>query len=212
MAVRPVKGGATRAWLDARFLLGIVLVAGSVAGVWGIVSAAERTEQVYAAGAPLAVGDRVTGDDLVLAPVRLGGSGRHYLAPEDLPDEGLVVTRAVDEGELVPASAVGAASSLRMASVVVPLGSEPARGVEAGALVDVWSAPELQEGGYGPPAVLVAGAEVVRTVEDGGFLAGAGAGAVEVLVPKDRVARLLQALANSDAISLVPVTSPLETR
>lgn len=193
--------------LDVRFVIGAALVIGSVAGVWVVVAAAERTEQVYAAATPLAVGDRLTADELVLAPVRLGGAARHYLTPEDLPGGGLVVTRAVDAGELVPESAVGSEDGLRLASVVVPLGGELARGVEPGALVDVWAAPEAEGGGFGPPAVIVPGAEVVRTVESSGLLAS-GSGAVEVLVPKDRVARLLQALANADALSLVPVTSP----
>lgn len=203
-----VRATGVRGRLDLRFVLGLVLVLGSVGGVWAVVAAAERTEAVYAARSALAVGDRVTGDDLVLAPVRLGSAGAHYLDPGDVPAEGLVMTRAVDAGELVPSSAVGAESSLRMASVVVPLAADPAHGVEPGALVDVWSAPETEQGAYGPPAVLVGGAEVVRTVEGGGFLASGSASAVEVLVPKDRVARLLQALANADAISLVPVTSP----
>lgn len=207
MPGRPVRGRAKRVWLDVRFLLGIGLVVASVAGVWGVVAAAERTEEVYAAGVPLAVGDRVTGDHLVVAGVRLGGAGRHYLAPADLPKEGLVVTRAVDVGELVPASAVGADASLRRASVVVPLSAEPPHGVGIGALVDVWAAPALGQGAYGPPTVLVSAAEVVRTLQNSSFLAGPAAQAVEVLVPKDRVARLLQALANGDAISLVPVTS-----
>ena len=197
--------------IDARFVLGIALVLGSVAGVWAVVSAAERTARVYAAGSPLAAGDRITADSLVVAAVRLGGAGVHYLTPEDVPAEGLVVTRAVDEGELVPASAVGAESSLRLSSVVVPLPGELPRGVESGALVDLWAAPEADDG-YGPPVVLVPGAEVVRSVESGAFLSGGGSRAVELLVPKDRVARLLQALANEDAISLVPVATPAGAR
>ncbi|WP_210480677.1 hypothetical protein [Naasia sp. SYSU D00948] len=205
MTLRPVHRHRGR--LDVRFLIGAVLVVGSIAGVWSVVAAAERTEQVYAAATALAVGDRLTEDRLVLAPVQLGGAGRHYLTPADLPEGGLVVMRAVDEGELVPESAVGSEAGLRLASVVVPLGGEPARGVEAGALVDVWAAPEGEDGVYGPPAVLVPGAEVARTLASDGLLTS-GSGAVEILVPKDRVARLLQALANGDALSLVPVTSP----
>ncbi|BDZ46021.1 hypothetical protein [Naasia aerilata] len=203
-----VRGTAMRGRLDVRFVLGLLLVLGSVAGVWAVVAGAERTQAVYAAGGPLAVGDRVTGDDLELAAVRLGTAAGHYLEPGDLPVEGVVMTRAVDAGELVPSSAVGAESSLRMASVVVPLGADPAHGVEPGALVDVWSASEAEQGAYGPPAVLVPGAEVVRTIDGRGLLAAGSASAVEVLVPRDRVALLLQALANSDAISLVPVSSP----
>jgi hypothetical protein len=197
--------------LDVRFLLGIVLVLGSVVGVWAVVAGAERTEQVYAAASPLAAGDRITADSLVVAAVRLGGATSHYLTPDDVPAEGLVVTRAVDAGELVPASAVGSDTSLRLSSVVVPLAGEPPHGVEPGALVDVWAAQETEDG-FGPPAVLVPGAQVVRSVDGGSFLSASGSRAVELLVAKDRVARLLQALANEDAVSLVPVATPAGDR
>ncbi|MCU1570412.1 MAG: hypothetical protein JWR33_1153 [Naasia sp.] len=203
--------GRRHRFLDVRFVLGVGLVLASVLGVTAIVSAAERTVQVYAAERPLAVGQRVASTDLVATAVRSVAADR-YLAPGQVPEAGLLITRAVAEGELVPASAVGTAASITVSSVVVTTGAELASGVESGALVDIWAATELKAGGYGPPAVLVPDAEVVRVLENDSLLSSPQERAVEVLVPKDRVARVLQALANADAVSLVPVAQPVLPR
>lgn len=191
-----------RFWVDARFLLGIGLVVASVLGVTVIVAAAERTETVYAAAEALIVGERVDSGDLVPVPVRLGATGDEYVRPADLPDDGLVVTRPVSAGELLPRAAVGTEESLGLSPIVVPIETQPAQAVEAGALVDVWAARRVEDGGVEAPAVLVTGAQVVRVVDGDGLLAGNGG--VEVLVPQDRVARVLQALGDGDAITVVP--------
>src|SRR5688572_22792964 len=86
--------------LDPRLLLGLLLVVGSVVAVVGIVDAADTRTIVYAAGAPLSPGDRIDAGDLIERSVVLDGSDSFYLAPGDLPDSGLVVTRTVRDGEL----------------------------------------------------------------------------------------------------------------
>ncbi|MCU1437617.1 MAG: hypothetical protein JWP66_704 [Naasia sp.] len=197
-----VGSGARRRFrVDVRFLLGAGLVGASVAGVGGIVAAAERTETVYAADDALLVGDRLTRAELVATPVRLGAAGDRYLRADDVPAAGLVVTRPVGAGELVPRSAVGTDGELAVSPVVLPLQSQPAQAVQQGAIVDVWAAPRTDDG-VGPPAVLVSGAQVVRVLDGGGLLAGDSG--VEVLVPRDRVARMLQALGDGDAVTVVP--------
>ena len=82
--------------------------------------------------------------------------------------------------------------------------------------MDVWSVPlpggsTLDgEDSTGTPVVLVSGATVVRVLEEDTLIAGGGGGStVEVLVPRTRVARLLQAIANDDALSVVPTGLPL---
>ncbi|THG30706.1 hypothetical protein E6C64_07830 [Naasia lichenicola] len=205
-------GGASRPrfWLDVRFVLGILLVVGSVTGVVLVVGSAERTVAVYAAAEPLAAGDLVTADQLTTIEVRLGGADGRYLSDGDLPDGGVMVTRSVAAGELVPIAAVGAPTSIRDASIVIRTSSELPRGVDAGTVIDLWSAAEQENSGrYAPPAVLVGSATVVRIVEASGLILDADSHAVEVLVPKTAVARVLQAIANSDAISVVPVSQPL---
>lgn len=196
-------------WFDPRFAIGIVLVVASVAGVLVVVSTADKTVTVLAARTVLNVGDRIAADDLVEQSVRLGVVTDRYLAGGDVPSEGLIVTRTVAEGELVPASAVGATAGERVASMVIAVSSQLPRSVGAGSVVDVWASREGDSGVFGPPSVLIPSATVVRVIETDGIIAGSGAVSVELLVPRSRTARMLEALANSDSLSLVPVNLPL---
>ena len=174
-----------------------------------LVSAADETVAVLAAGEPLAPGDRVDEGDLVTVDVRLAGATGRYLVPGDVPAEGVVLTRTVGEGELVPVDAVGSASGLRVASLVLDVAGTLAASVQPGTLVDVWASREEEGGRFGPPAVIVSGATVVRLVESDSIVSGGGSTAVEVIVPKARIARVLEAAANSDAVSIVPAGVPV---
>ncbi len=194
--------------VDPRLLIGVVLVAGSVAGVVAIVSTADETVQVYSARAPLAPGDRIERADLDTSSVRLAGVGSLYLLPGDVPDGGFVVTRPVNRGELIPASSVGSVSGLSLTSLVLDVKGALAASIEPGSTVDVWSSREVSSGQFGPPVVIVSGATVVRLVQAETIMAGGHSVAVEVLVPKARVARVLEAVSNSDAMSIVPADIP----
>lgn len=195
--------------LDPRLLIGLALVVASVAGVVGLVSTADTTTEVLAAREPLSPGDRVHSDDLVVVHVRLATAATHYLLPADVPAEGVVVVRPVGEGELVPVDAVGSADGLRLASLVLDVRGELAAAVQPGAVVDVWASREQQGGGFGPPAVIASGATVVRLVESQSVVSGGETTAVEVLVATSRIARVLEAAANSDAVSIVPAAIPV---
>ena len=96
------RAGSVRRSLDPRLLIGLALVVASVAGVVALLSAVDESVAVLAAGEDLSPGDRIQARDLVPVEVRLDAAARHYLLPGDLPAGGLVVTRSVGEGELVP--------------------------------------------------------------------------------------------------------------
>ncbi len=196
-------------WFDPRFAIGIGLVVASIAGVVALVSSADRTVQVWAARDALSAGDTVVADDLVLRDVRLGAADDLYLVEDGLPAGGLVLARTVAAGELLPESALGSRDSTRLAAVVVPIRGQLAQSVVAGSVVDVWSAKENEEGVFGPPAVLVSSATVVRVLEDDGLIVDGTAAGVEVLVPRARIASVLEGIANDDSMSLVPVTMPV---
>ncbi|MHB1173037.1 MAG: flagella basal body P-ring formation protein FlgA [Lacisediminihabitans sp.] len=200
----------TSFWFDPRFAIGVGLVVVSVLGVLGLVATADSSVQVYAARSALAPGDRIRAGDLVAKSVRLGELGSKYLVDADLPTEGLVVTRTISAGELVPTSAVGNVAGLRVASVVVTIRGQLPKSVTAGAVVDLWSAKETDNRVFGPPTVLVSSATVVRVIESDGLVSKGSVGAVEVLVPRTKTARVLGAIANEDAISLVPVSIPVK--
>jgi len=203
-----VPQGRGRLWFDPRFAVGLVLVLVSVVGITLLVSHAERTRPVYAAPRTLAAGDAVDATDLVLAQVRLGPAERSYLSPGDLPPGGAVLTRTVQEGELLPVAAVADGRLVDTSSVVVKSTGRLPRAVAAGRLVDVWAAREGEGGVFGPPGVLVAAATVVQILEEDGLVGDGSAESVEILVPRDRVARVLESIANGDAVSLVPATPP----
>ncbi|MHA6694061.1 SAF domain-containing protein [Homoserinimonas sp. A520] len=196
-------------WFDPRFAIGIVLVVASVAGVLVVVASADQTTTVYAARAVLSVGDRIGADDLVEQSVRLGTVTGKYLDADAIPSDGLIVTRTIAEGELVPSSAVGSTAGQRLASVVIAVTTQLPRSVDAGSVVDVWAAREGDSGLFGPPSVLVPAATVVQVIESDSIIAGSAAVSVELLVPRNRTARMLEALANADALSLVPVNLPM---
>jgi hypothetical protein len=198
-----------RIWFDPRLVIGVVLIAASVAGVLGIVSTADASVRVLAARDALSPGDRIDGDDLIETSVRLADVSL-YLTEGDVPDEGLIITKAVAEGELVPVSAVGSRAGTRFASVVVSINGQLPGAVGAGSSVDLWSARKDESTSFGPPSVIVSGATVVRVIESEGLVTSGDITTLELLVPRVRVARVLEAVANQDALSVIPTSLPIE--
>lgn len=210
-AGRSKAAAPTRArfWVDPRFVLGLLLVIVSIVGVSLLVAGSDRTIAVYAAKGSLAVGDSLDAADLVQTRVSLGAADTLYLTPARLPDSGLVVTRTITAGELIPAAAVGTHAGESVTSIVLDLRGRLSDSLAAGSVVDVWSAAPTEAGGFGPPAVLVGQASIVRILEPAGLIQSDGAKPVEVLVPKDKVAAVLEALANDEALSLIAVHSAI---
>ncbi len=189
---------------DLRLVAGVAIVVASVAGTDGLVLSLDRTATAWAAAGDLVAGDVIRLGDLQPRPVRLDLAEGAYLVGDLDADAELVVLRPIGAGELVPVSALGDAGQLGTAVVVVPVEGPLASGLVPGASVDVWAAAEGAAGAAGAPVVIVAGAQVGRIVEERG-LVGVGSGlAVEVAVPRDRIARILQALAEKATIALVP--------
>lgn len=200
-----------------RLLIGLGLVIGSIAGVLAIVSAGDRRVTVYAAASSLSPGDRIDAGDLVPRQVSLGVAEALYLGPGDLPAGVLIVGQVVRQGELVPLTAVASVEGERSTSLVLQLSAPASAAVVPGALVDIWAAARASGdvaafGAYGPPIVLSADAVVVRLVDDEGIVAASDGDRVEVRIPRNRIARLLQAVANGDAIAVVPAGIPLDDR
>lgn len=192
-------------WADARFFLGVVLIAASIAGVWLIVDAARTTAPVYVAARTLVPGEAVSASELRIVDVALGAAAPVYLSPDAL-GEGLVATRTIAEGELVPLGAVGAADAARTTNVVVRSTTDVPASVVAGTIVEVWSAPPAEQGRFGTPAILVADATVVSVTRDESMIGG-GAASVELVIPRADVAATLTAIAAESALSVVPAAA-----
>lgn len=190
-------------WADARFFLGLVLIVASVAGVWLLVTATRQTTPVYAAVRTIVPGDVVSADAVRLVDVGLGVAETTYLTQADATD-GLVATRTIGAGELVPIGAVGAAETARTTTIVVRSATEVPASVAAGTIVEVWSAPRQEQGRYGTPVVLITEATVVAVTRDDSMIGG-GSASLELVIARADVAAALAAVAADAALSVVPV-------
>jgi len=201
--IEPPVRRARPLWADVRFLLGVVLIVVSVAGVWLVVAAARQTTPILVAARPLVPGHELGPRDLRVVEVALGAAASSYLSAGTAAS-GLVATRAVAEGELVPVDAVGDASAGSVTRVVLRSDVDVPASVAAGSTVEVWAAPLAETGGHAPPRILVADAVVASVTEPEGVMGG-GAASVEVVIPRADAADVLAAVAEGDALAVLPV-------
>jgi hypothetical protein len=196
-------------WRDPRLGVGLLLVAGSVAlGTWAVRDAAATTA-VYAARQDLTPGDALDADSLVVAQVRLGGPGEHYLLAADGVPDGAVAIRTVGAGELLPRAAVGASGAVDLRPVVVPLGLSVPADLGPGNVVDLWLTPAPPSGGVeaeAPPApqLLAADLVVAEVLEDSSMFTGGTGVSVELLVPRLDLPDVLGALSSDGQLVAVP--------
>ncbi|WP_102193015.1 SAF domain-containing protein [Microbacterium aurantiacum] len=191
-------------WGDARFLIGIVLVALSIAGVWLIISSADHTTPVLQANRTIVAGEALVSGDFQVVEVNLGAVGDAYLAPQDL-EPGQIAARTLAEGELVPSAAAAGAESGRTTTIVVESSTGIPEDVAPGTVVELWHAPPLEDDrSFDAPRILIADAVVAAIVDTEGMMAGAKAG-VEVVIDRSDVADVLAAITGGSVLSLVPV-------
>lgn len=191
-------------WKDPRLLLGILLVAASVAGVVALVAGLDRSTEVFTARTDLTVGQRLRTEDLTVTRVRLGDAAPAYLGPGALPPDGAVVTRHVPRGELVAASAVGRPDALDRKPVAITVTEALPREAVAGARVDVWVAmPGPNPNTYLKPARLLPGAEIAEVTTTTSALGASRQTVLQVLVDDATMPQILDALGNRARISVV---------
>lgn len=192
-------------WTDARFVLGIVLIIGSIAGVWAVVAAARQTAPVFVAARTIVPGEQVAAGDLEVVEVALGRLDDRYLGPGEL-EPGAVATRTLDDGELVPRAALGAPGSDSTTTVAIRVADDVPAVVVTGSAVEVWSAPPTDRGTFGPPRILVTDA-TVRAVSTSDAVMGGGDTSLEIVVARSEVAAVLGAVADGARLSVVPGTA-----
>lgn len=198
-----------RFWFDPRFFIGLILVAASVAGSVVLIAVNDHSIRVFAVRDTVSPGQVLAETDLIAVSVRLTAADALYVTPDAFPEEGVMVTRTIAAGELVPRAAVGRASSLDTTAVVLQLTTELPEAVRAGSVLDVWAARKVGSGEFEPPVVIVSAAVVVRLVGGDQLLSSDRGTSVEVLVPRSTVASVLESVANGAALSAVPVDLPL---
>jgi len=194
-----------RGRIDARIVIGAVLVLASVAGAWLVLSTGQRATPVYVTTADVATGTRLDPAALEIARLDLGERAGAYLSPGAAIDAAeRVAVRPIGAGEVIPLSALGSTVDEGTLVVVPAAGGVPAS-VGPGSLVDLWSsAPKSAGGAHEPPAVVAAGAEVVRVDAPTGAFAATGETRVEVRVPRAALAAVLDAVARGAQLTPVP--------
>ncbi|GAA4971493.1 SAF domain-containing protein [Kineococcus glutinatus] len=196
--------------------MGVALVLVSVLLGARVVSAADRTAPVWAVTSTLAAGQPIRSSDLRVERVRLpAAAAAAYLPATSAPDGDWVALRTLGAGELVPRSAVGGARRLAARPLSLSLPSVPA-GVVVGTQVDVWVTPAAEAGGptgssdavdasTADPEQILQGVEVSAVSSGGSALAAQRTCEVQVVVPEERVADVIGALASGAAVTVVPV-------
>ncbi|WP_193598527.1 SAF domain-containing protein [Microbacterium sp. YJN-G] len=187
---------------DLRFLIGLALVAVSIAGVWLLVSSSRQTTPVLQATRTVLPGESLTSADFQVVEVGLAALTETYLAPQDL-DPGSIATRTLPQGELVPQSAIGDEDAARTTTVVVSSISIP-EGLGAGSVVELWHAPPVDDGrSFDAPRVLVGDAIVGSIAEAEGMLSQTRTD-VEVVIDRADVGDVLAAITGGSIISIIP--------
>ena len=199
-------------WRDPRLLVGLLLVLGSTVGGAVLLRSADDTVAVYTARHALVAGQALTPGDLAVEHVRLSGDAARYLSATVEPGA-TVVLRAVGEGELVPASAVGEATASGLRPVAVPAEGSTAQALGPGALVDVWVASRSasRADGYERPRLVATGVQVAQRTSGRTTWGAAPTSTVEVMLSPDLVPVVIEAVDNAARVTLVPVPGSTPT-
>jgi Flp pilus assembly protein CpaB len=164
-------------WTDARLVAGVLMVLLAVLGGAAVVSAADKSVEVWAVRRSLTAGTTLAKDDLAARRVRLYGADKaRYLDVHLGNPAGRVLTRDLGEGELLPKAALGGDTASAKRLVGLPLTRAHALGgtVRHGDRVDVLATRKTTGGGYTTYAVVHN--VLVNDVNkpSGGFGAGGG--------------------------------------
>jgi hypothetical protein len=190
-------------WKDPRLLVGVLLVLASVVGVVSLVGSADQTTEVYAAKDSIAVGEKLTADNVVRAKVRLGETEQHYVTVEaGLPD-GLVAVQRIGKNQLVPKESLATVDALDRKPVAVTIDEALPPQAVAGTRVDVWVALPDARNGFSEPKLLLPGAEIAQVTAGSTALGSSRKTVLMVLVADDQMPAILGAQANQAKISVV---------
>lgn len=186
--------------------MGLLLLALGVLGTLKVISSLDESVQAWTARSNLVPGQRIAAKDLVRTSVRLNESQESYLVGGSPSG---VVQRPIAKGELVPRSAVADASSVDVRSVSVTLERGQAEIVRAGTDVEVWVADKSSSttsNSFERPREVIDRALVSRIgTRAGGVVAVSDGQPVELIVPRDSLAEIIDAVNSGARITLVPL-------
>ena len=153
-------------WKDPRLLVGVLLVLASVVGVVALVGSADRTTEVFAAREAIAVGQKLTPENISRVKVRLGDVEAHYITAASGLPEGQVAVQRIAKDQLVPRESLGSVDALDRKPVAVTVQEALPEQAVAGTRVDVWVSMPDARNGFAEPKLLLPGAEIAEVSED----------------------------------------------
>ncbi|MCU1673765.1 MAG: hypothetical protein JWN77_1878 [Frankiales bacterium] len=210
---------ATPGWLDARLVLGVLLVLVSVVVGARVLSSADQSQTVWAAKRDLAPGAQLTADDLTRMRVRLFGTDtRRYINGRGGAPTGYFLRRGVGAGELLPIAALtkpGEQVSFRLVTVPVGRGHLPPNLAED-SQVDVYVSPEKKTAATTAaatvePRLVVRNVTVLQRPKLSGFAGGGTTDESIVLQVRPADVALILAAMSEGRIDLVGVPRLQET-
>lgn len=203
---------STPSWLDARFVLGLLLVLISVVVGSRVLAGADRSDRVYALTRDLPAGGSITPSDLRVVRVRLLDDHGGYVSAAGPKPVGYTLDRAVGANELLPRQALqsGAVPDTRLVTVPVASHHYPA-GLAHGDLIDLYLTAKVPTSQTPPAPALVLGHVPVDDVfgASPGRLATAADAGVVLRVPAADVERVVGAAQGGalDVVRIPPAAS-----
>ncbi len=189
----------TPSWLDARLVLGVLLVLVSVLVGAKVLAGADSSQQVWAATRDLPAWTVLTAADLELTKVRLFGSSGRYLAGR--APVGYVVLRGVGSHELLPHDALSAPGpKVQRRHVTVPVAAGHLPGdLQRGDVVDLYVTPDdkaVRRGTATAPRLVLSDVLVARVTRSDGLTSATETVPVVLDVAPGQVLAVVQALAD----------------
>lgn len=190
-------------WKDPRLLVGVLLILASVVGVISLLGSADKTTEVFAAREAIAVGDKLSPDNVSRVKVRLGDVESRYITAESGMPEGVVAVQRIGKDQLLPRESLGNVDVLDRKPVAVTVQEALPDQAVAGTRVDVWVSMPDARNGFAPPKLLLPGAEIAQVSPGSTALGSSKSTVLMVLVGDEHMPSLLGAQANDAKISVV---------
>ena len=192
---------------DARWLIGLLLLVAGVAGTIRVIAAFDNSVTTWVTVRTVMPGDTLKPSDVRATKVRLGESSGTYFVGGG-PPRG-VLQQVVTKGQLVPRASVGSPASVTVRTVTVPIEAGTVDAVRTGSTVEVWVAKKISDAGadrYHAPQKVTDRALVARVGSaNGGLVSVSDGKPVQLLVPSDRLADVIDAVNSKSRVTLVPL-------
>lgn len=183
----------------SKFSLAVAAVVAIAFGIllWGYT---RPLPEYLIAKTSMGYGAQLSATALEVVRLDLGEISDNYLQPQDLTGD-MALGRAIGPGELIPRGAIRRAFAGQGSIVTLAPTGQPSAEIAAGAEVEVWIVPEIQNSVW-EPAQLLSKAEVISKIEPEGVFA-ADTGIYELLVPTSSLNSILEAIAKEHPIFLI---------